>query len=125
MTERQQVYKCEICGIVAEVLDGGAGELVCCGQPMQLMTARTEDSTKEKHVPYIEKVAGGVKVRVGQNEAHPMLEKHWIQWIEVDVDGAQYRQFLNPGQKPEAFFPVTGEKITAQEFCNLHGLWKG
>ena len=125
MTERMQIYKCSVCGIVAEVLDGGAGELVCCGQPMQLMTARTEDSTKEKHVPYVEKVAGGVKVRVGQNEAHPMLDKHWIQWIEVVVDGAQHRQFLNPSQAPEAFFPVTGENITAREFCNLHGLWKG
>ena len=125
MTERRQIYKCSVCGIVAEVLDGGAGELVCCGQPMQLMTARTEDSTKEKHVPYIEKVSGGVKVRVGQNEAHPMLDKHWIQWIEVVVDGVLHRQFLNPGQAPEAFFPVTGEAITAREFCNLHGLWKG
>jgi superoxide reductase len=125
MTERQQIYKCGVCGIVAEVLDGGAGELVCCGQPMKLMTARTEDSTKEKHVPYVEKVPGGVKVRVGRNEAHPMLDKHWIQWIEVVVDGVQHRQFLNPGQKPEAFFPVTGEVVTAREFCNLHGLWKG
>jgi superoxide reductase len=125
MTERTQIYKCKVCGIVAEVLDGGAGELVCCGQPMQLMTARTEDSTKEKHVPYVEKVPGGVKVRVGRNEAHPMLDKHWIQWIEVVVDGVQHRQFLNPGQAPEAFFPVTGKDITAREFCNLHGLWKG
>ena len=125
MTERTQIYKCKVCGIVTEVLDGGAGELVCCGQPMQLMTARTEDSTKEKHVPYVEKVAGGVRVRVGQNEAHPMLDKHWIQWIEVVVDGVQHRQFLNPGQAPEAFFPVTGKVITAREFCNLHGLWKG
>jgi superoxide reductase len=125
MTERLQIYKCNVCGIVAEVLDGGAGELVCCGQPMQLMAARTEDSTKEKHVPYVEKVPGGVKVRVGRNEAHPMLDKHWIQWIEVVVDGVQHRQFLKPGQKPEAFFPVTGESITAREFCNLHGLWKG
>jgi superoxide reductase len=125
MTERTQIYKCGVCGIVAEVLDGGAGELVCCGQPMQLMTARTEDSTKEKHVPYVEKVPGGLKVRVGRNEAHPMLDKHWIQWIEVVVDGVQHRQFLKPGQKPEAFFPVAGKDITAREFCNLHGLWKG
>jgi len=125
MTEKLQVYKCEVCGIVAEVLDGGAGELVCCGQPMQLMAEKTEDATTEKHVPYIEKVDGGVKVRVGQNAAHPMEEKHWIQWIELMADGKAYRQFLNPGDAPEAVFPVTGEDLSAREFCNIHGLWKG
>ncbi len=125
MTEQLQVYKCQVCGIVAEILDGGAGKLVCCGQPMQLMEAKTEDSSTEKHVPFVEKVEGGITVRVGQNEAHPMQEKHWIQWIEVLVDGKSYRQFLNPGDKPEAFFPVTGDSIQAREFCNLHGLWKG
>lgn len=125
MTKRLEVYKCQVCGIVVEVLDGGAGAVVCCGQSMQLLDAKTEDSTKEKHVPYVEKSEGGITVRVGQNEAHPMLDKHWIQWIEVLVDGKSYRQFLNPGDKPEAFFPVTGETITARELCNVHGLWKG
>ena len=125
MTEPMQVYRCEVCGIVAEVLDGGAGELVCCGQPMQWMQEQTQDSATEKHVPYIEKTPDGVEVRVGQNEAHPMLEKHWIQWIELRVDGKAYRQFLNPGDEPKAVFPVTGENMTAREYCNVHGLWKG
>jgi superoxide reductase len=125
LTDKLQVYKCEVCGIIAEVLDGGAGELVCCGEPMQLMAEKTEDAATEKHVPYIERADGGVKVRVGQNQAHPMEAKHWIQWIELLVDGKAYRQFLNPGDAPEAFFPVTGEDLTAREFCNIHGLWKG
>jgi superoxide reductase len=124
MTERKQIYKCEVCGIVAEVLDGGAGELVCCGEPMQLMEPKTEDATTEKHVPYIERTDEGVKVRVGQNEAHPMLEKHWIQWIELIADGRSYRQFLDPGDLPEAVFPVSGEDLSAREYCNLHGLWQ-
>jgi len=125
MTEKLQIVKCQVCGIVAEVLDGGAGELVCCGQPMQVLEARTQDAAKEKHVPYVENVDGGIRVRIGQNAAHPMEPKHWIQWIEVIVDGAAYRQFLQPGAAPEAFFPVTGEQITARELCNIHGLWKG
>ena len=125
MTEKKQIYKCQVCGIVVEVLDGGAGECICCGKPMQAMQAKTEDATTEKHVPYIEQVEGGVKVRVGQNAAHPMEEKHWIQWIEVQTDGKSCRQFLNPGDAPEAVFPVTGDDVTAREFCNLHGLWKG
>ena len=125
MTDALQIYKCQVCGIVVEVLDKGAGDLVCCGQPMQAMDEKTKDAATEKHVPFVEKVQGGVKVRVGQNEAHPMLEKHWIQWIEVLLDGKAYRQFLKPGDKPEAFFPVTGDRITARELCNIHGLWKG
>ncbi len=125
MTERKRIYKCQVCGIVAEALDGGAGELVCCGEPMQLMEAKTEDASNEKHVPFIEAVDGGVKVRVGKEQAHPMEAKHWIQWIEVSSGGASYKQFLNPGDEPEAFFPCPAEGLTAREFCNVHGLWKG
>ena len=125
MTERLQVYKCEVCGIVVEVLDGGAGECVCCGEPMVLQEAKTQDASTEKHVPYVERTDAGIEVRIGQNEAHPMLEKHYIQWIEVLVDGKAYRQFLEPGDEPAASFPVTGEEIVAREYCNLHGLWKG
>ena len=124
MTEQKQIYKCQVCGIVAEVLDGGAGELVCCGQPMQLMEAKTQDATTEKHVPFIEPTDEGVKVKVGQNQAHPMEAKHWIQWIELIADGTSYRRFLNPGDAPEAVFPVSGEDLSAREYCNIHGLWK-
>ena len=122
-TQRQQVYKCEACGMIVEVLDGGAGELVCCGKPMQLLTENTVDAAKEKHVPVVEAADGGVKVKVG-SAAHPMEEKHYIEWIEVIADGRVYRQFLKPGDAPEAFFPVEAAGVVAREYCNLHGLWK-
>jgi superoxide reductase len=123
MAERYQVYKCELCGNIVEVLHGGDGELVCCGQPMQLLTENTVDAAKEKHVPVIEKIDGGYKVKVGE-VAHPMEEKHYIEWIELIADGATYRKYLQPGEVPEALFMVTATSVAAREFCNLHGLWK-
>ena len=123
MAQRLEVYKCDLCGNIVEVLFGSDGELVCCGQPMTLLTENTVDAAKEKHVPVIEKIDGGVKVKVGE-VAHPMEDKHFIQWIEIIADGKIYRQFLNPGDAPEAEFKVTADKITAREYCNLHGLWK-
>jgi superoxide reductase len=124
MAERLEVYKCEACGNIVEVLHGGAGELVCCGQPMVLMTENTVDAAKEKHVPVVEKVAGGFKVKVG-DVPHPMEEKHYIEWVELIADGRAYRQFLNPGQAPEATFAIEADQVVAREYCNLHGHWKG
>lgn len=124
-TERMEIRKCNVCGIVAEVLEGGAGELVCCGEPMVLLEPKTADTSVEKHVPYIERTDAGIVVRVGQNTAHPMEAKHFIQWIELVADGAVYRQSLAPGQAPQATFAVTASKVEARELCNLHGLWKG
>ncbi len=123
MTERLQVYKCEVCGNIVEVLHTGAGELVCCGAPMKNYVENTVDAAKEKHVPVVEKIAGGFKVKVG-SVAHPMEEKHYIEWIELIADGKAYRQFLQPGQAPEATFEIQAEKVVAREYCNLHGLWK-
>ena len=124
MTERLQVYKCEVCGNIVEVLHAGEGELVCCNQPMKLLEENSMDAAKEKHVPVVEKTPDGLKVQVG-SVAHPMEEKHYIQWIELIVGDKAYRQFLNPGDAPEAVFNVPGDQATAREFCNLHGLWKG
>lgn len=123
MAERLEVYKCDLCGNIVEVLHGGGGELVCCGESMKLMTENTVDAAKEKHVPAIEKADGGYRVKVG-SVAHPMEEKHYIEWIELIADGKAYRQFLNPGEAPEAFFPIDAQQVTAREYCNLHGLWK-
>ena len=123
MTEKLQIYKCEVCGNIVEMLHAGAGQLVCCGQPMKLYLENTTDAAKEKHVPVIEKTATGFKVKVG-SVAHPMEEKHYIEWIEVIADGQAYRKFLNPGEAPEATFELKAEKVTAREYCNLHGLWK-
>ncbi len=124
MAERLEVYKCEVCGNIVEVLHGGDGELVCCGQPMKRFVENTVDAAKEKHVPVVERIEGGVKVKVG-DVAHPMEEKHYIEWVEIIADGKVYRQFLNPGEAPEATFNVEAGQITAREYCNLHGLWKG
>ena len=123
MAEINQVYKCELCGNIVAVLHGGEGELVCCGQPMALLKENTVDAAKEKHVPVIEKVDGGYKVKVG-SVAHPMEEKHFIEWVELIADGKAYRQFLSPGQAPEAVFNIKAATVTAREYCNLHGLWK-
>lgn len=123
MTKRGEIYKCNICGNIVEVLHPGAGQLVCCGQAMELLIEKTEDVGMEKHVPVIEKTEGGILVKVG-SVPHPMEDKHYIEWIEVRVDGEVYRKYLNPGDKPEAEFCVKGEKIEAREYCNLHGLWK-
>jgi superoxide reductase len=123
MTERLQVYKCEVCGNIVEVLHEGQGELVCCGEPMKLLVEGAVDAAKEKHVPVIEKIAGGFKVKVG-SAPHPMEEKHFIEWIEVIANGKAYRQFLKPGDAPEATFHIDAEQVTAREHCNIHGLWK-
>ena len=123
MAKRLDVYKCSICGQMIEVLEGGGGELVCCGKPMDQLIENTVDAAKEKHVPVIEKVDGGVKVLVG-SVAHPMEDKHAIQWIELIADGKAYRQFLSPGDAPEATFNVDAADVAAREYCNLHGLWK-
>lgn len=123
MTQVKQIYKCLKCGNIVEVLHAGAGELVCCGEPMVLITENTVDAAKEKHVPVLEKTVEGWWVKVG-SIPHPMEEKHYIEWIELIADGTSYRAFLAPGQEPKAFFAVKAEKVSAREYCNLHGLWK-
>jgi len=125
MTKRLQIYKCEVCGNIVEVVHEGKGELVCCDQPMVLFEENTVDAAKEKHVPVKEASGGGVTVKVG-DVAHPMEEKHYIEWIEViDNSGVAYRKFLKPGEDPQAVFDGLDASVTAREYCNLHGLWKG
>jgi len=123
MTKKLQIYKCEVCGNMVEIIHEGAGELVCCDQPMKLMEENTTDAALEKHVPVIEKTEDGIKVKVG-SVPHPMQEEHYIEWIELIADGRAYRQFLSPGEEPEAVFSIEAQSITAREYCNLHGLWK-
>jgi superoxide reductase len=123
MRQRLEIYRCEVCGNIVEILHGGKGQLVCCGQPMVLYKENTVDAATEKHLPVVETVVEGVKVRVG-SVPHPMEESHYIQWIEI-IDGDRlYREFLKPGGQPEAVFKAPGAGVTAREYCNLHGLWK-
>ena len=123
MTQKKQVYKCNVCGNIVEVLHEGSGQLVCCGQPMKLMEEKTADSATEKHVPVIEEQNDGVLVKVG-SVPHPMEKEHYIEWIELEADGIVYKKFLKPGDKPEAFFPVKGKNLSAREYCSVHLLWK-
>ena len=124
MTARLQIYKCQVCGNIVEVLHEGAGTLVCCGQDMTLMTENTVDASREKHVPHVTKTEHGLKAQVGE-VAHPMEEKHYIEWIQViAADGTSNRRFLKPGETPEAEFCCVEPGSTVREYCNLHGLWK-
>ena len=120
---RKDIYKCNVCGNIVEMIHAGNGELVCCGQPMVLKTENTEDAAEEKHVPVIEKTDKGIKVKIG-SVPHPMEEAHYIQWIEILADGKIYRKHLKPGDAPEAEFCITADKIEAREYCNIHGLWQ-
>ena len=121
-TKRNQVYKCGVCGNMVEVVHASGGTLSCCNQAMTLQEEQTADQTLEKHVPVVTKVDGGVTVRVGSTD-HPMLEAHWIEWVQVIDGDVSYRKFLSAGDEPEAFFPGEFGDVTAREFCNLHGLW--
>lgn len=123
MAKRLEIYKCEHCGNIVEVVHAGGGQLVCCGQPMKLVAENTVDASKEKHVPVIEKVDDGYKVTVG-SVLHPMEEKHYIEWIELIAGDKTYRRFLQPMDIPEAIFKVDADQVTAREYCNIHGLWK-
>lgn len=123
MSVNLDVYKCEICGLMVEVVHGAKCSLTCCGREMARLKENTTDAAKEKHVPVIEEIDGGYKVSVG-SVLHPMTEEHRIEWIELIADGKAYRQFLEPGQDPIATFEVKADTICAREFCNLHGLWK-
>ena len=123
MAEKLGIYKCNICGNIVEVVHAGGGDLSCCGAEMEQQVENTVDAAKEKHVPVVEKVDGGFKVSVG-SVAHPMTEEHSIEWIELMVGDSCYRQFLNPGDAPEAIFAVKADSASARAYCNLHGMWK-
>ena len=119
------IYKCNLCGNIVEVVHEGDGELVCCGQPMEALDEKTADSSTEKHVPVIEEIDGGYKVTVGST-LHPMLDAHYIEWIELNYNGESCKKYLKPGDEPVAEF-LCGhhDNVTAREYCNVHGLWKG
>ena len=130
MGEQHQVYKCDECGMIVEVVQAGQCDLCCGSDAMALQEAKTADTAAEKHVPFIEKIDGGYKVRIGESAAHPMEEDHYIQWIELTCGRMVAKVFLAPGDAPEATFRAddcseTCGRPTAREYCNKHGLWKG
>jgi superoxide reductase len=123
MAQFKEIYKCEVCGNIIEVLHAGSGKVVCCGKEMKLFKENTVDAAVEKHVPVVDQKGSAVTVKVGSIE-HPMEEKHYIEFIEVMTDAKIYRQYLKPGEKPVAEFEVAGAVVSVREYCNLHGLWK-
>ncbi|MDC7226570.1 MAG: desulfoferrodoxin [Spirochaetales bacterium] len=124
MAANKEVYKCNHCGIIAEVVHAGGGEMICCGEPMELLEEKTADSSTEKHVPVIEKIDGGYSVTVGST-LHPMLDEHYIEWIELSYGKKVCRKQLAPGDDPKAKFLVGHhDGVSAREYCNVHGLWK-
>jgi superoxide reductase len=123
MTQINQIYRCPICGNIVEVVHSGAGQLVCCGQPMELLTAKNTDVGFEKHVPIIEKTETGVIIKVGSTP-HPMEESHYIEFIEIIADDKIYKKFLKPGDEPVANFEIKSDNIKAIVYCNIHGLWQ-
>lgn len=123
MAAMLEIYECELCDNIVEVLRGGVGELVCCNEPMTLLEGSTTDEGKEKHVPVIEKTNGGYTVTVGSTE-HPMTEEHHIEWIELIADGAVLREHLDPTGAPTATFRTDAESVVVRENCNIHGMWK-
>lgn len=124
MTNLREIYRCSVCGNVTEVVNNSQGELVCCNKPMEKLTAKTQDQGQEKHVPVVEEVEQGVRVKVGA-VAHPMQDDHYIKFIEVLKKDAVLRVELKPGDLAEAFFCVNKEHITGvREYCTVHGLWK-
>ena len=122
MTKKLEIYKCNICGNIVEILHMGAGQLICCGQPMVLLPIKTQEEGREKHVPVIEKTKKGIKVKVG-SIAHPMEEKHYIEFIEVFTGDRIVRKFLKPNDMPEAEFQEFDTNARARELCTIHGLW--
>lgn len=123
MAKRMDVFKCEVCGNIVEMLHVGDGALVCCEKEMTLLVEKTADKATEKHVPVIEKVEGGYQVTVGTT-LHPMTEEHYIEWIELIAGDKIYREYLKPGMAPTAFFAIEADSVTAREYCNLHGNWQ-
>ncbi|MDA3800006.1 MAG: desulfoferrodoxin [Kiritimatiellae bacterium] len=125
MTKVREIYYCSICGNLIEILSEGAPALVCCDQPMELVEAKTEDATTEKHVPYVQAIGNDTKVTIGENAAHPMTDEHFIKFIEIRTADKVGRAELKPGDDPEAIFHIKKDEIIeAYEYCNVHGLWK-
>jgi len=125
MTQENEIYRCNVCGNIIEVLHIGVGKLVCCKIEMELLWPKKIGTGAEKHVPVIEKTTDGIKVKVGEL-THPMEENHFIEWIEVLTNDRVYRKALKPGDKPEAEFKIDiGDinEVTAREYCSVHGLW--
>lgn len=124
MCEDVKFFRCQHCGNLIEMVHNSGAKVVCCGEPMEELTANTVDASKEKHVPVVSIVGNTVLVEVG-GVPHPMEEKHYIQWIYLETKSGIQRKCLAPGEEPKASFALDNDEvIAAYEYCNIHGLWK-
>jgi superoxide reductase len=124
MTQRLEIYKCELCGNMVEMLNSAGGTLSCCGQAMKKLDEKMADFTTEKHVPIVQAIPEGTRVVVGSTP-HPMKDEHFVEWIEIVNGPYVQRKYLKPGEKPEADFYVKyHDGLVGREYCNLHGVWK-
>lgn len=128
MSEKLEIYKCNVCGNIVEIINPGEGKLVCCSIPMEHLEEKSSDADmQEKHVPIITMEGDNKIIRVGSIE-HPMEENHYIIFIEAISSDGKYlkRKFLNPGDEPKLELKPTcvHSGFTARELCNIHGLWK-
>lgn len=119
------IYKCDLCGTIVEELKFGAMHPDCCGQPMTLLVPGTSDGSVEKHLPVMEIDGKIVRVQIGEN-AHPMLDNHYIEWIAVETTRGMQKKYLKPCEEPKAVFLVDIDEdiIDVYAYCNLHGLWR-
>ncbi|HBB64527.1 desulfoferrodoxin [candidate division WS6 bacterium RIFOXYD1_FULL_33_8] len=119
-----KIYKCEVCGHIIEILHEGTGTLVCCNKDMVELIEKKEDVGLEKHVPVIEIIDYIAKISIGEI-LHPMEETHYIEFVQLIVDGVEYTKFLKPGETPIVEFQLPKQYTTVQarEYCNVHGLW--
>ena len=124
MLKRGQIFRCNTCGNMFELINVGGGTPACCGNEMEILSDAPKDVGAEKHVPIIEKTESGVKVKIG-SIPHPMEETHYIAWIEIITDNETQRVFLQPGDAPEAVFKIDDTtNLFAKEYCTVHGLWR-
>src|SRR5512137_1809703 len=124
MTKKRELYYCKQCGNVIEVAFAGSTPLICCGEEMTLLVAKSGEEGKEKHRPVVVASRTGIVVKVGSID-HPMTDQHYIAFIEVLTAGAVCRAELNPGDKPQAEFRIKeADIVEVRAYCNVHGLWK-
>ena len=117
-------YICPHCGNIVEMVHDSGVKPFCCGQKMNELVPNTVEASGEKHIPAVKVEGSIVEVNVGSVN-HPMVDVHWIEWVQLVTDKGSYRKWLNPGEDPNVIFRLGEEKpIAVYAYCNLHGLWK-
>ena len=123
--KNNKFYICAHCGNIVEMVHDAGVPVVCCGQKMEELVPNTVEASGEKHIPAVSVKDGIVEVNVGAVD-HPMVDVHWIEWVQLQTDRGSRRHYLNPGEAPKVCFSLCeGDEVEAvYEYCNLHGLWK-